>query len=323
MLRALQAVAAAVVLRRLARGRRRRPPLQPAATDRSVTVVIPAREEAARIGPCLEALRGEDVIVVDDDSADGTADVARAYGARVIQRGPAPPGWVGKPWALQRGLEEATGEVVVCLDADTRPRPGLLGALAQELDRHDFVSAGPRFVCERPLERWLHASLLASLVYRFGPLDVDAPGRVMSNGQCTATLREWFLAAGGYGLATGYSTDDVALARALPGRFAFRDAADLLEVKMHDSAREVWREWGRSIALADVEPWWRRAFDVAVLALAMVPLLPVRFALLFALRRSYTRGGLPFWLSPLADPLAIVRLIAPPSREWRGERLTK
>ena len=317
MLAAAQAVAAAVVLRRLARGRRRRPPLRGAATDRSVTVVIPAREEAGRIGPCLEALRGEDVIVVDDDSADGTAQVARRHGARVIQRGPAPPGWVGKPWALQKGVEAATGEVVVCLDADTRPKPGLLGALAQELDEFDFVTVGPRFVCEGGLERWLHASLLASLVYRYGPLDIDRPPRV-ANGQCTATRREWFLAQGGYGLAVGYSTDDVALIRALSGRVAFRDGADLLEVKMHDSVREVWREWGRSIGLRDVESPWPH---VAVLALAMIPLLPVRIALLFALRRSYTRHGLAFWLSPLADPLAILRLIVPPARTWRGERL--
>ncbi len=318
MLRALQAVAAAVVLRRLARGRHRRPPLAAREPARTVTVVIPARNEAARIGPCLEALRGQDVIVVDDESPDGTADVARSHGARVIQRGPAPPGWLGKPWALQRGVEAAEGEIVVCLDADTRPQPGLLGALDHELDRFDFVSVGPRFVCDGALERWLHASFLAMLVYRFGPLDVDAPGRVMSNGQCTATLREWFLQQGGYGLATGFSTDDVALARALPGRFAFRDGADLLEVKMHDSVQEVWREWGRSIGLRDVESPW---LDVAVLALAMLPLLPVRLALLVAMRRSYATRGAPYWLSPLADPLAILRLAVPPARTWRGEQL--
>lgn len=282
-----------------------------------MTVVIPAREEAARIGPCLEALRGEDVIVVDDDSTDGTAEVARSYGARVIQRGPAPPGWVGKPWALQQGVEAATGEIVVCLDADTRSKPGLLGALEHELDRFDFVTVGPRFICEGRLERWLHASLLASLVYRYGPLDIDRPPRV-ANGQCTATRREWFLAQGGYALALGHSTDDVALIRALPGRLAFRDGADLLDVKMHDSVREVWREWGRSIGMGDIESRWPA---VAVLALAMVPLLPVRIALLFALRRSYSERGLPFWLSPLADPLSVLRLALPPSRTWRGEQL--
>lgn len=316
MLHALQAVASAVVLARLARGRHRPPPLRATPTDRTVTVVIPARNEAERIGPCLEALRGEDVIVVDDASPDGTAEVARAYGARVIQRGPAPEDWIGKPWALQQGVEAATGEIVVCLDADTRPKPGLLGALAEALDDQDFVTAGARFICDGAVERWLHASFLAMLVYRYGPPDT---GRSVANGQCTATRREWFLAQGGYGLATGYLTDDVALVRALPGRVAFRDAADLLEVKMHDSAGEVWREWGRSIGLRDIETAWRTAADVVVLTLAMLPLLPVRIALLFAFRRSYTRRGLPFWLSPLADPLSVVRLALPGTRTWRGE----
>jgi len=76
---AAQALAGAAVLARLGRGRRRRPPLSvperpPAAT---VSVVVPARDEAQRIGPCLEALRRDpdllEVIVVDDSSADGRA----------------------------------------------------------------------------------------------------------------------------------------------------------------------------------------------------------------------------------------------------------
>jgi dolichol-phosphate mannosyltransferase len=142
----------------------------------------------------------------------------------------------------------------------------------------------------------------------------------VANGQCTATRRDWFLEQGGYGLATGHSTDDVALIRAFvpPARIAFRDGADLLEVKMHDSAREVWREWGRSIGMRDIQSPWP---DVAVLTLAMLPLLPVRVALLFALRRSYTKRGAAFWLSPLADPLSILRLALPGARTWRGEQL--
>ena len=80
----------------------------------------------------------------------------------------------------------------------------------------------------------------------------------------------------------------------------------------------MWREWGRSIGLRDVERPW---LDVAVLALAMLPLIPVRIALLFALRRSYAQRGLPFWLSPLADPLSVLRLALPPARTWRGEQL--
>jgi dolichol-phosphate mannosyltransferase len=106
---------------------------------------------------------------------------------------------------------------------------------------------------------------------------------------------------------------------------------------MHDSAAETWREWGRSLAYADVtSPAWQAA-DLAlvwlVLALPVaravaarptrldLALLAVRAALLVPLARSYTRRGSAFWLSPLADPATAVRLTASalrPAREWRG-----
>src|SRR4051794_19181611 len=117
-----QFAAAAVAIARLARGRRRHPPLSARPAPASVSVLVPARDEAARIGPCLEGLREvAEVIVIDDGSSDATAAVARAAGARVLTAPPKPDGWVGKSWALQQGLEAATGDVVVCLDADTRP----------------------------------------------------------------------------------------------------------------------------------------------------------------------------------------------------------
>jgi len=166
-----------------------------------VSVVVPARNEERRLRPCLEGLRADpdvgELIVVDDCSEDGTAALARSLGARVVEGKPLPGGWVGKPWALEQGLEAATGEVVVSLDADTRPRPGLVGALAEALEEADWVTCGPRFVCESAGERLLHPSMLASLVYRYGPSDVDAAPRVVANGQCTAVVRERLLAARG------------------------------------------------------------------------------------------------------------------------------
>jgi dolichol-phosphate mannosyltransferase len=135
-------------------------------------------------------------------------------------------------------------------------------------------------------------------------------------------------------------TDDAALARALAARgwrIAFRDGSELIEVKMHDSAAEAWREWGRSLALADVEPPAWRVADTAVVWLTMgLPvlraasgharvldwlLLALRGSMLVALRGSYTRRGAAYWLSFLADPATAVRLTLSNLRQtktWRG-----
>jgi len=342
-----QLLAAAIVARRLARGRVRRPPLAPTATDAAISVVIPARDEAARIAPCLAALAADaaaaEVIVVDDRSRDATAAVARAHGARVVAGRELPAGWVGKPWALQQGLEAAREELVVFLDADTRPRPGLLGALAAALEEADLVTAGARFACESAGERLLHPSLLASLVYRYGPQDGEPPPRAqrrLANGQCVAVRRAALLAAGGFAPAASHLTDDAAQVRALAAagwEIAFRDGSALLEVRMHESLGELWREWGRSIALTDVTPRRWQAADLAVVWLVMalpvlraaagrptrldLALLAVRAALLAALAPTYAPRGLPFWLSPLADPATAVRLtlsMLRPPRRWRG-----
>jgi dolichol-phosphate mannosyltransferase len=345
----IQALAGLVVLGRLSRGRARRPALtvDPSAQLGHVSVVIPARDEERRLGPCLAGLAGEaglrEVIVVDDGSRDATAAVARAHGARVLPAGPPPAGWVGKPWALQRGLEAATGEIVVSLDADTRPCRGLIGALVAALEEADLVSAGARFTCDTPGEQWLHPALLATLVYRLGPPDA-VPGppaaRMIISGQCTAVRRAGLLAAGGYRAAARHLTDDIALARALAGagwRVAFHDSGGLLSVDMHDSGRETWREWGRSIALVDVTPSAVLLADLATcwLTLGIPPLrlalgratrldrglIALRLLMAAALSGSYTRRAPASWLAPLADPLACLRLtlsVVRPARSWRG-----
>jgi dolichol-phosphate mannosyltransferase len=349
---AAQVTAAAVVLLRLSRGRRRHPPLRPpaCAPGARVTVLVPARDEESRIAPCLAALRDDrdagEVIVIDDCSVDGTAALAASLGARVLPGREPPPGWVGKSWALQQGLEAAHGEVVIWLDADTHPRPGLLGALVAVLEHSDLVSVGPRFDCRGAGERLLHPSMLASLVYRFGPGDSRSHrprvGRLIANGQCMAARRSPLLAAGGFRDAAGHFTDDAALARARARdgwRVVFRDGAALLDVRMHASAMEVWREWGRTIGFADVSSRPALAADVALVWLTMaLPvarlagraarpldrlLLAARWGLLAGMRGSYARRGVAYWLSPLADPVTAVRLTVSALRQpraWRGRR---
>jgi dolichol-phosphate mannosyltransferase len=345
--------AAVAVAVRLARAARPSAPLaiSPATdidADATISVVIPARNEEQRLRPLLEALATDrtvsEVIVVDDESSDGTAALARTLGATVVSGKPLPAGWVGKPWALDQGLRAASGDWVVSFDADVEPSSGLARALVERVraDGIDMASVAGRFQCPTVGLRALHPALLTTLVYRFGP-----PGRssgrsrrVLANGQCTAVRREDLLAASGYSAAAGHLTDDVALARSLTERgwqTALLDGTSVLRVRMHTSARDAWCEWGRSLPMPDVTSVVAQVADIFTLLVTQALPLPrvlLRRAdpldlLLLAMRagtlagtaRAYERTDVAYWLSPLTDAAAVLRVLwgaVRPERSWRG-----
>ena len=283
-------------------------------------------------------------IVVDDQSSDATAALAADAGASVLVGQPLPHGWAGKSWALQQGIDAASGDWVVTLDADARPDPLLPTAVTARAthDGHDFLTVGGRFECPTPATRWLHASMLTSLVYRSGPPGTaTTPGRTMANGQFMALRRERFLEVGGMALVAGDVVEDIALARRLPTdgwSVGFLDAADLLTVRMFESLADVWTGWGRSLALPGVEPAGRQLLDLSVVLLAQalplprllvgrgdivdVILLANRLGTLAGTRTAYDRTDASYWLSPLADlgsVAAIARGITRRGRQtWRG-----
>ncbi|MDP0492282.1 MAG: glycosyltransferase [Verrucomicrobiota bacterium JB023] len=106
-----------------------------------LSVIIPARDEEENLVGLLASLREQtlrplEVIVVDDQSEDDTARVARQGGAEVLPAVDLPPGWKGKPWACQQGANLARGEAFLFLDADTRlEREGLAKLWAQYEER--------------------------------------------------------------------------------------------------------------------------------------------------------------------------------------------
>ncbi len=342
--------AAVTAVSRIARAASVAPPVRPTLTPmQTISVVVPARDEAGRIGPLLAAVVGApgvaEVIVVDDQSSDSTAELARRAGATVISGDPLPDGWAGKAWALQQGVGAATSDWVVTLDADARPDRRLPMALVARAvaDRLDLLTVGGRFECPTPGSRWLHPAMLTTLVYRFGPPGSPAmrPDRTMANGQCMAVPRTSFLAAGAMASVRSEVVEDIALARHLAAegrRVGFLDASELLSVRMFESLGDVWHGWGRSLALPGVEPRRRQVIDLSIVVLAQVLPIPrllmrrgdaidvalaaIRLGTLVGTRRAYERTDAPYWLSPLADPLAaiaIARGIARRGRQtWRG-----
>jgi 4,4'-diaponeurosporenoate glycosyltransferase len=100
-----------------------------------MSVIIPARNEENTLPLLLDSLEAQtmkpaEVIVVDDQSEDATAEIARRAFTRVVSAGEHPDGWLGKPWALHRGTQEARGDLFLFLDADVRLEPGALETLA-------------------------------------------------------------------------------------------------------------------------------------------------------------------------------------------------
>lgn len=374
LLALIQAAALSLLLMRLWPGRRRLPPVAPlpnGGRTGAVSIVVATLDEALRIAPCLDGLLAQgpvvrEILIVDSGSRDGTdalvqAAMSRDARIRLLRDDPLPPGWVGKVWALQHGLRHATAEWVLGIDADTVPQPGMAdGALAAaEQLRYEAVSFAPRFRMTTAAERWLQPALLVTLVYRFGAAGTDVNGeRVMANGQCFLARRSTLLATGGYTSARASFCDDVTLARTLARaghRVGFLDGSRLYDVRSYTSARETWREWGRSLDLKDASSPVRQWADVLFLLIVQgtpVPvllviglaalfggadaavrsmpllatsgaLLAVRVLLQRALGPSYETRGWPFWLSPLADPLAALRILLSTMRrprEWRGRQ---
>jgi len=298
-----------------------------------------------------------EIIVVDSGSTDGTREVVeQATQAdrriRLVEDPPLPTGWIGKVWALQHGLSLASGEWVLGVDADTEANAGMVAGAVAAAERHglDLVSFAPRFDGQTAGERFLQPALLVTLVYRLGAPEPHPPvDRLLANGQCFLVRRTVLESGGGYEPSRASFADDVTLARHYARRgvpCGFLDGTELYRVRAYRSAREMWREWGRSVDLSDTVSRARRWFDITFLTLVQalpVPvllglaawhppgtellakvnatLLGLRLAILVGLRGSYTQRGAPYWLSWLADPAAVYRIflsvVRRPTR-WRG-----
>jgi dolichol-phosphate mannosyltransferase len=313
-------------------------------------VIIPARNEANRIRACLEAIVGApgiyEVVVVDDESSDETAAVASRLGATVLSGKPIPNGWVGKAWALHQGVQAATGEWVVTLDADAVAHPQLAQAVVQRAQRDGlrFVSVGARFDCPSKGAQWLHPAMLTTLVYRYGPS--GSKGKVKSdsqlaNGQCMAFLRRDAIDHDVLTRVRGETIEDVALVRLVASMgwsVAMLDGSKLLTVRMFESFTDTWNGWGRSLSLASVDNARRVFGHSIVLMLAQVAplwmlvlglstpvsiaLLLIRIGTLFGMRRAYLQHSLWYWLSPLADALALIALFRGLIRQVFGRKAT-
>ncbi len=215
-----------------------------------VTVIIPARNEAARIGACLEGLaqqsyRRFEVIVIDDDSHDGTADVVRAYAAclpslKVLSSKTLPHDWAGKCWACWQGANHARGVWLLFLDADVTPRPGLIAALVERARAgRDMITLVPLIHLTSFAERLVLPPFigLISSIYPFDRVNDPSSPLAFAIGQCIMMRRETYAAISGHCAVRGSVLEDMDLARLVKQSGYMLEAAlapDLLEVRMYN-----------------------------------------------------------------------------------------
>ncbi|MFM2437989.1 MAG: hypothetical protein RLZ55_806, partial [Actinomycetota bacterium] len=205
--------------------------------------------------------RLDEVLVLDDDSSDGTRDLAQDIlggdprFTLLSSEGDPPPGWLGKPRACQLLADAAVGDVLVFVDADVVLAPGAVARAVRMLDRHDLDvicpyprqrTAGPLGRLVQPLLQW---SWLTTL-----PLDLAEhsrrPSLTAGNGQFLAVRADAYRAAGGHAAVAGEVLEDIALVRAVKsvgGRGGMADGTDLASCLMYDSDGELIEGYTKSL----------------------------------------------------------------------------
>ena len=259
-------VVLSVLLYRFTRRSPRLREYEPLPSGPLVSVIIPARNEARNIDRCVRSVLATqyspiEVIVVDDRSTDGTAEIVEAAtGARVrLVRGVEPPeGWFGKQWAIVQGYRVATGELLLFADADTRHSPELIGRAVRGLQAEsvDLFSVLPRQEMRSFWERVIQPHVFLALESGVGNLARVNRTRVewhaIANGQFILTTRAAYEGAGTHAAVRHSVVDDLLLAQAYvrAGRDIFLAyGEEFMTTRMYGSLREIIAGWSKNLAL--------------------------------------------------------------------------
>ncbi len=308
-----------------------------------VSVIIPARNEGRSIRECVESICGSDypafeVIVVDDRSDDGTAEVARgvdparARRVVVVDGAALPDGWFGKPWACTQGAEKAQGELLLFTDADTVHHRRLMTMTVAGLyeDGADALTVMGRQLMGTFWERLVQPQIAVPMLLRFSnmgrPCESRRWRRAIANGQYLLFRRGIYEDLGGHAAVSGEVVEDQRLAQLLcrsGKRLSVREGSAVLSTRMYRSLRELIEGWSKNMATGarqSLTPWAR----TPVMWLSLVSgvtlwIVPPVLALLGA--GGLASSGWGLWAACVTGASAVFwaaatwRLHAPP---WYG-----
>ena len=304
LLAALPATLTAFNLRAFARA--------PAAAPARVSVLVPARNEAAAIERFARAvLASRDVdlelLVLDDDSTDDTAAIVTRLArddarVRLVHGRPLPAGWCGKQHACWQLAEAAAHDTWVFLDVDVAPTPDALARSVAFLDTADagLVSGFPRQATGSFLE-WLLLPLIHFVLLGFLPLarsrTDNSPGLAAGCGQFFVTRRADYVRAGGHAAIRASLHDGIKLPRAYRHaglRTDVFDASDIATCRMYTRSLDVWKGLAKNATEGIGAPATILPFTILLAGGQILPPALVAFGLATGWRHW------PTWAIPVA-----------------------
>ncbi len=231
-----------------------------------VSIIVPARNEERSLGRCLDSLLEQDyrdfeLIVVDDQSTDRTADLIKSrtkQDSRIhsLQVTSLPDGWTGKNYALACGVDEAQGEWLLFTDADTTHAPHALRENLAFAQHHhiDMLSMTPDQECVSVWEQLLQPTVFETLSHWFSyrRINDQTDEQAAGNGQYIMIRRSLYENIGGHEGIKRCILEDVELARRAKhagGKLWFAPAQGKVRVRMYHTFKEIWNGWAKNLYL--------------------------------------------------------------------------
>jgi glycosyltransferase involved in cell wall biosynthesis len=280
-----------------------------------VSIIIPARNEEGKIGPCVDGAlaqswRSLEVLVLNDRSEDQTGAEAQARAdrdprVRVLSGVERPDGWMGKVWACHTAQQRARGEYLLFIDADVRLEPEAVRQALAWLREHNLgaLSAFGRLTMVTFWE-WAVQPVIGGLILQNNdPRAVNDPAqkdKVMANGQFILCSRAAYDAIGGHASIQAEILDDVSFARRCkqegqPYHMVY--GRELYACRMYNSLPEIWQGWTKNLfAGLHYKVGLALGVCVALFVLNLLPFLIFFVRLAQALAGDVGWGDVPLWL---------------------------